>query len=93
MNAEILEAPDLLPFQQFYRLPESVSAIQCLPSESGEHDRLGLLNQLPAGAEIQVGGPGFNDETLRIWCEGSSYFVFLEDLKLARKQAAMAGAF
>ena len=56
----------------------------------GEPTRLGLLTQLPEGAEIHVGGPGFSEATVRILCQGAAYFIFLDDL--STKGVALAYA-
>ena len=87
-----MELPHPIFREQAYTLPRSVSAIQILPTEDGERTRLGLITQLPEGAEIEIGGPGFSDRTVRVRCGGASYFVFLDDLEAARKHASMAHA-
>ena len=78
--------------ERIYVLPKIVSAIQILPSDESGSTRLGLLTQLPEGAEIEIGGPGFNDRTLRVKCGNAVYFVFLDDLELIRKNAESAYA-
>ncbi len=75
---------------RLYVLPKIVSAIQILPSDEHGSKRLGLLTQLPEGAEIEIGGPGFNDQTLQVRCGTSAYFVFLDDLEMVRKHAGGA---
>jgi hypothetical protein len=85
VNSYVAEETQL---QRIYILPRMVSAIQIMPSEESGSNRLGLLTQLPEGAEIEIGGNGFNDRTLRVRCGNSLYFVFLEDLDLIRKPAA-----
>jgi hypothetical protein len=75
------------PFDNVYVVPTSVSAIQILPAEDGG-SKLGLLTQLPVGAELQIAGPGFNDLTLRVQCGSAFYFVFIDDLELIRKRTA-----
>lgn len=79
-------------FDRKYILPRNVSAIPILPSDDSGAKRLGLLTQIPHGAEIEISGPGFNMETLQVRCGSASYYVFLDDLELVRKQAAMACA-
>lgn len=80
------------PLNSIYVVPNNVSAIQVLPSEDNEVTRLGLLTQLPEGAELQIAGPGFNDLTLRVKCGSAFYYVFLDDLELVRKRTAFACA-
>lgn len=92
MNAFATSVAGGMPFGHLYVLPKIVSAIQILPSEESGSKRLGLLTQLPKGAEIEIGGPGFNDETLQVRCGSASYYVFLDDLELVRKHASAASA-
>jgi len=87
-----MQIPPPIPVDRAYTLPKSVSAIQILPSEDGERTRLGLITQLPEGAEIEIGGPGFSDRTISVRCCGASYFVFLDDLDVVKKHAAVARA-
>jgi hypothetical protein len=81
-----------MPFGRVYVLPKIVSAIQILPSDESGSIRLGLLTQLPEGAEIEIGGQGFNDSTIRVKCGSASYFVFLDELDLVKKYADAAYA-
>jgi hypothetical protein len=92
MILEDLYVADETSFGRVYVLPKIVSAIPILPSDESGSTRLGLLTQLPEGAEIEVGGPGFNDRTLRVRCGAAAYYVFLDDLELVRKQAGVAYA-
>jgi hypothetical protein len=75
-----MEIPGPIPIEKVFTLTSSVSAIQILPSEDGQRTRLGLITQLPVGAEIEIGGPGFSDRTVSVRCGGAAYFVFLDDL-------------
>jgi hypothetical protein len=83
---------ETVPFGHIYVLPRVVSAIQILPSDENGTKRLGLITQLPEGAEVEISGPGFNDQTLRVRCGSALYYVFLDDLELVRKRAAAATA-
>jgi hypothetical protein len=87
-----MDIPPPISQERAYTLPQRVSAIQVLPTEDGERTRLGLITQLPEGAEIEISGPGFSDRTVSVRCSGASYFVFLEDLEATRKQMAVAHA-
>lgn len=87
-----MEFPHPISLERAYTLPKSVSAIQILPTEDGERTRLGLITQLPEGAEIEIGGPGFSDRTVSVRCSGASYFVFIDDLEAVKKQMAIATA-
>lgn len=79
------------PSAQSYRLSRNVSAIPILSTPFEGCSPLGLITQLPEGAEIDIGGPGFNDHTVKVRCAGASYYIFLEDLEPQRKRAASAG--
>ena len=91
MNTDVMQnTPFVSPDEGTYTLPRNVSAIQVLPAEGGEQSRLGLLTQLPEGAEVHLGGPGFDNRTIRVRSGAATYFVFLEDLEPQRKPAARA---
>ncbi len=93
MNVDIFEfAPTSTLIERIYTLPKNVSAIQILPSDEGERTKLGLITQLPEGAELIIGGPGFSAGTVKVRCGGAWYFVFLDDLDLVRKPLAAAHA-
>ena len=92
MNVDVSTLSLEVPFASAYILPNNVSAIQVLPAEDGEPTRLGLLTQLPEGAEIHVGGPGFSQGTVKILCQGAAYFIFRDDLLAVRKGVALAYA-
>jgi len=87
-----MEFPRPIPIDRVFTLGSSVSAIQILPTEDGERTRLGLITQLPQGAEIEIGGPGFSERTVCVRCSGASYFVFLDDLDALNCAAAAAHA-
>jgi hypothetical protein len=91
MNAELIElAAATNVWNREYTLPKNISAIQILSSEHGEPARLGLITQLPQGAEVTVGGPGFSEGTIKVRCAGSWYFVFMDDLEMVKKPASAA---
>jgi hypothetical protein len=87
-----MEIPGPIPIERILTLPKSVSAIQILPPEDGNRTRLGLITQLPAGAEIEIGGPGFSERTVSVRCSGASYFVFQDDLDALQGRVAAAHA-
>lgn len=43
---------------------------------------LGLLTQMTPDREIELCGPGFSSETIKITFHGCAYFVFRKDLEL-----------
>lgn len=63
-------------------LAKSIAAVQFEPARDGPH-QLGLLSQLPRGAELAVCGKGFNERTAKVACHGQFYFVFLQDIDVA----------
>jgi hypothetical protein len=78
-------------YEENYTLAKNVPAIQALMGHpEGDDAGLSLMTQLPAGAEIGIAGPGFNDRTVRVRCGGSWYYVFWDDLESQRKPAALA---
>jgi hypothetical protein len=87
-----MELPPPLSVERAYTLHKSVSAIQILPTDDGERTRLGLITQLPQGAEIEIAGPGFSDRTVRVRCSGASYFVFVDDLEAVKEHTEAAHA-
>ncbi len=62
-------------------LRRNVAAIQVLPAGSADEPKLGMITQLPAGAELAACGPGFNEKTMKVRWAGGMYFVFLQDLQ------------
>jgi hypothetical protein len=83
--------PSPVSIESSYTLPRNVSAFQILSPDSADQSRLGLMTQLPAGAQLDVRGPGFDNRTIRVSCAGAAYYVFLEDLEPQRKRVASAG--
>lgn len=79
-----------IPFERSYTLARNVPAIQILPGNTEDRSKIGLITQLPEGVQVEVGGPGFDDRTVRIRYSGNAYYVFLEDLEPHRKRAASA---
>jgi hypothetical protein len=80
------------PLGRMYVVPGNFAAISILPADDSGAIRLGLLHHLPEGAELQIEGPGYNPRTVRVKYGSASYYVFLDDLELVRKQAAVAFA-
>lgn len=69
-------------------LSKNIPAIPLEHVEDGQ-ERLGAILRLPRGAELDICGSGFDGKTVKVFCSGRSYFVFIQDL---REQAAAAGA-
>ena len=70
----------LMLFQYPIILSRDISGIPIEGTESGEL-RHGTLTRLPSGAELRLLGEGFNRRTVRVECNGSAYFVFLQDIE------------
>ena len=56
-----------------------ITAIQTCVGDDGT-DHLGIIVQLPGDAIFAIVGDGFSSATTRIRWQGSSYFVFRDDL-------------
>jgi hypothetical protein len=70
-----------------YCLSKNIAGIQVLPAADAGEPRLGMITQLPQGAELELCGEGFNERTVRVrWAEGF-YFVFLQDLEILRTKS------
>lgn len=65
---------------QFYILRRSIPAIPVVADSSGRM-QLGAISKLPAGAEVQLCGDGFNPATVKVNWSGGACFVFLQDLR------------
>jgi hypothetical protein len=72
--------------ESYYRLTDQISAFEIAYSEDGA-ERFGLICRLPAGAELEVCGDGFNHRTLKVRCGEQCYFVFLQDLDSQQSQS------
>lgn len=66
--------------QKVYGLTRNISAIESISDLDGNM-RLGMIVQLPEGAEVRVCGPGFNERTVKVCCEGRFYYIFMEDVE------------
>jgi hypothetical protein len=55
-------------------------AIECPEARAPQ---LSPLMHLPTGAEVTILGEGFNGRTVKVCCNGCSYFVFLQDIEEA----------
>lgn len=71
--------------QTTHFLSKNIAAIQVLPHEN-QSSRLGVITQLPEGAELDPCGDGFDERTIKVKWQGSCYFVFLQDLETNRLQ-------
>jgi len=90
VDVDAVSIPNTVPSGRTYLLPKNIPAIQITPEGEGEQARLGLIIQLPEGAELDVCGNGFDAKTAKVRCNGALYFVFLEDLEPVKKPAAYA---
>ena len=67
------------PFEQITLL-KNIVAIQIQPAQNGR-EQMGVISQLPKGAELSFCGDGFNARTMKVACGGQHYFVFLQDVE------------
>lgn len=78
------------PISSPITLSKVIAAINIRETEDG-HTRLGLIAQLPTGAQLEVCGEGFNERTLKVRWEDRFYFVFVHDVE-AKPKALKASA-
>jgi len=84
MYLDSLFIPACTSEEPAYTLSDEIAAFQIIPTESGAA-RFGPVLRLPAGSQLHACGDGFNERTLKVRCNGSFYFVFLQDLDAQRK--------
>jgi hypothetical protein len=89
-DVDAVSIPNTVPSGRTYVLSKNIRAIQITPEGEGEQAGLGLIIQLPEGAELDVCGNGFDNRTAKVRCNDAFYFVFLEDLEPPKKPAAYA---
>ena len=91
MNTQAFSVPGCdAPEPRVLCLAKNIAAIQVLPALTGHEPRLGMITQLPQGAELHVCGEGFNERTVRVrWAEGF-YFVFLQDIEVPKTNSTSA---
>jgi hypothetical protein len=80
VSSEALSIPDCHSPVESYTLSRRIPAVQLVQIE-GPKAQLGPLVQLPKGAQLDLCGDGFDERTVKVRCDTSFYFVFLEDLR------------
>ena len=80
LDRHILSIPDCLIPERSHTLSRRIAAIQLLPVE-GKQGRLGNVLQLAPGSRLDFCGDGYDTRTVKVYCEGMFYFVFLQDLE------------
>jgi hypothetical protein len=80
LNSHILSIPDCLIPERSYTLSRTIAGIQLVPQE-GKQGRLGNVLQIRAGSVLEFCGDGYDARTVKVRCEGSFYFVFLQDVE------------
>jgi hypothetical protein len=53
---------------------------------------MGTLVRLPGGVEVEICGEGFDERTAKVLWQGSTYYVFRDDLQLGFTELAAAFA-
>jgi hypothetical protein len=72
------------PFEQITLL-KNIAAFQIQPAQNGR-EQLGVISQLPRGAELRFCGDGFNARTMKVAWGGQHYFVFRQDVEQHESQ-------
>lgn len=72
-------------------LSKVIAAINIRETEDG-HTRMGLIAQLPQGAQLEICGEGFNERTVKVRWKNQFYFVFLQDVEEPAPRALAASA-
>jgi hypothetical protein len=80
LSSDILSIPDCLVPERSYTLSRAIAAIQLVAGE-GNKGRLGNVSQLRPGSVLDFFGDGYDARTVKVRCEGSFYFVFLQDVQ------------
>jgi hypothetical protein len=60
-------------------LSKTIAAVNICKGDDGSA-RMGLIAQLPKGADLEICGEGFNERTLKVRWENQLYFVFSQDI-------------
>lgn len=74
--------------RMMHSLPRQISAIPLFHDVAGRV-QLGTIVQLPAGAEVELCGDGFDRRTVKVQWGGGFYYVFAEDIE--QRSAHLAG--
>jgi len=61
-------------------LARSIPAIQIRVGDESNNPK-GSIVHLPAHGQLQIAGDGFDERTVRVIYQGSSFYVFREDLE------------
>ena len=80
LSREALAIPDRSSVREAYTLSRKIPAVQLIQMD-GPHGRLGGIVHLPMGARLDICGDGYNESTVKVRCEETFYFVFLDDLR------------
>jgi len=80
LNNDVLSIPACLIAERSCTLARAIAGIQLVAVE-GKQGRLGNVLQLRPGAVLDCCGVGYDARTVKVRCEGSFYFVFLQDLE------------
>jgi len=80
---------DYVPVPRTIILSKKIAAIGAALNEDGKI-RMGVISQLPDGANLEVCGDGFNDRTIKVRWQEQFYFVFMQDVEVPLSFAATA---
>lgn len=80
LNSDVLSIPDCLVPERSCTLTRTIAGIQLVPAD-GKQGRLGNVLQLCSGSVLDFCGDGYDARTVKVRCDGSFYFVFLQDVE------------
>lgn len=80
LNKSVLSIPDCLVPERSQTLSRTIAGIQLVPVDA-KQGRLGNVSQLASGSRLDLCGEGYDARTVKVRCDGSFYFVFLQDLE------------
>ena len=78
VSDEVLSIPDSICSGGAYTSSKRIAAIRLVAFDA-HRGKFGDIRQLPPGARLDSCGNGYNDRTVKVYCDGHFYFVFRED--------------
>jgi hypothetical protein len=77
---DILSIPDCPVPGRSCTLSKAIAGIELVPGE-GKQGQLGTVSQLRPGSVLEFCGEGYDARTVKVRCQGSLYYVFLQDVQ------------
>jgi len=88
LSEEILRIPQSVQPSKICTLLKRVAAIRLTRAAHGCQGKLGELVQLQPGTRLECCGDGYNERTIKVYCGGTFYFVFRQDIADAEEHAS-----